>query len=142
MVRDTLCSHPTPYNLHIIPTHRSPVDGLALSSRNAYLTPSERQIAGVLYKALRRGEELWKGGLGRVGAVEGAKSLIMEEKEGTGIELRLDYIEMNDPESLQVVDWETKEGDGRPVVLSGALWIGRTRLIDNIILGDSSKLLT
>ena len=52
----------------------------------------------------------------------------------------LDYIEMNDPDSFDVVDWDTKDRDGRPVVLGGALWLGRTRSIDNIILarGKSS----
>ena len=51
----------------------------------------------------------------------------------------LGYIEMNDPESFEVVDWDTNDSDGRAVVLSGAFWLGGTRLIDNIILGDVQR---
>ena len=58
------------------------------------------------------------------------------EKDGGELTVVLDHVEMNDPESFDVVDWDTKDSHGRPVVLSGALWLGRTRLIDNIILGD------
>lgn len=60
--------------------------------------------------------------------------------------MNLDYIEMNDPESFDVLPesesratWET-EVTGRPVILSGAMWVGKTRLIDNIILGDEQSL--
>lgn len=66
--------------------------------------------------------------------------------------IKLDYIEMNDPVSFEVLpnsttrsSWEADE-DGvgrdneRPVILSGALWVGKTRLIDNIILGDGRRL--
>ena len=58
------------------------------------------------------------------------------KKGGGELTMVLDYVGVNDPESFDVVDWDTKASDGRPVVLSGALWLGRTRLIDIIILGD------
>jgi len=53
--------------------------------------------------------------------------------------MKLDYVEMNDPESFEVVDWETAPGDGRAVILSGAMWVGRTGLIDNVIRGDEGR---
>lgn len=62
--------------------------------------------------------------------------------------MRLDYIEMNDPDSFDVISDEVSAvtwdmlGDikDRPVVLSGAMWVGKTRLIDNIVLGNASQL--
>jgi len=101
----------------------------------------------MLYRSLSIGGQAWKEGRGREGAVAAAiehiikvKRLVEADKEhGAELPIVLDYIEMNDPERFDVVDWDTKEGDGRPVVLSGALWVGRTRLIDNIILGDVER---
>ena len=60
----------------------------------------------------------------------------------TGIDMKLDYVELNDSDSFEVVgDCKTEADYGtRPVLLSGALWVGRTRLIDNLILGDPSLL--
>jgi pantoate--beta-alanine ligase len=149
MCGDLLLSHPLPSNLHIVPTYRSSTDGLALSSRNAYLTPTGREVASVLYRSLCIGEQAWKDGGGREGAVTAAaehiinvKRIVEADKEhAVELPIVLDYIEMNDPESFDVVDWDTKEGDGRPVVLSGAVWVGPTRLIDNIILGDAENTL-
>ena len=144
MCGDLLLAHPLPNNLHIIPTYRSSTDGLAFSSRNVYLTPAEREVAGVLYQSLLVGEQTWKEGGGREGAVAAAVAHVSKvkhevkanKKDDGELTIVLDYIEMNDPESFNVVDWDTKPSDGRPVVLSGAIWLGRTRLIDNIILGD------
>lgn len=144
MCGDLLLAYPFPNNLHIVPTYRSSTDGLAYSSRNAYLMPAEREVASVLYQSLRVGEQAWKEGGGRDGAVAAAVAHIAKvkreieanKKDGEELSMVLDYIEMNDPENFEVVNWDTKEGDGRPVVLSGGLWLNRTRLIDNIILGD------
>ncbi len=67
-------------------------------------------------------------------------------------DIRLDYIEMNDPVSFGILpdsivksNWEANEDGvgsdvGKPVILSGALWVGKTRLIDNIILGNGKRL--
>lgn len=52
--------------------------------------------------------------------------------------MRLDYIEMNDSETFEVLDVSSNNqlaGD-IPVIVSGALWVGKTRLIDNIVIGD------
>ena len=64
-----------------------------------------------------------------------------------GVTVRLDYVEMNDADSFAIIaDGEvmgnTSEGSEKePVILSGAIWVGRTRLIDNIVMGDVSKIL-
>ena len=73
-----------------------------------------------------------------------------EQAEVFPVDLKLDYIEMNDPDTFDVLPdgtlrsaWEAGEnGERRPVILSGAMWVGKTRLIDNIILGDESKILS
>ena len=69
-----------------------------------------------------------------------------------GIEMKIDYIEMNDPDTFDVLPDETtmaswvseSQGRGRPAILSGAMYVGqgekRTRLIDNIVLGDAKRL--
>jgi len=59
-----------------------------------------------------------------------------------GVEVKLDYVELNDSDSFEVVGGGQTKVDywTRPVLLSGALWVGRTRLIDNLILGDPALL--
>jgi pantoate--beta-alanine ligase len=100
-------------------------DGLALSSRNAYLSPNEREQALTLSRAIRRVESLFAQGERR------ADVLIAAAREAFAAEpaIRADYIEL--------VDWSTLE----PVetAVSGSLfavaaWVGKTRLIDNAIL--------
>ena len=63
------------------------------------------------------------------------------EGERRGVEIRVDYVEMNDSDSFEVLGEDEQRvgrSDGAPaaVILSGAVWFGRTRLIDNMILGD------
>ncbi len=61
LVSDLIFSHPpSPEDLRVIPTGRDPNDNLALSSRNAYLTPDSRQVAPVLYRALKTGQDVWQ----------------------------------------------------------------------------------
>lgn len=59
------------------------------------------------------------------------------EGDKLGIEIRVDYIEMNDPDTFDVLgEGQVQRSDDIPVILSGAVWLGRTRLIDNLILGS------
>ena len=111
-----------PVEIIACPTHRES-DGLAVSSRNTYLNPEERQIAAVLYRALRVARERIGGGDGDPNtAVDAARTVLGLEPMA-----RIDYIEVVDPVDLHPVE---KVVDSVRVVL--AVWIGKTRLIDNI----------
>jgi pantoate--beta-alanine ligase len=132
--------------LHIIPTTRDPVDGLALSSRNAYLTPAERQLAPALYAALQGAAQEWANGATKQETIQHALEqleAVKERGEGHGVQIRVDYIEMNDPETFEPLgDEQGQRPDGAPAILSGAVWFGRTRIIDNIILGNADDVIT
>jgi pantoate--beta-alanine ligase len=100
-------------------------DGLAMSSRNAYLGRVQRGEAPVLYRALMRVKERWEAG------ERDAKRLVVvgcEEIAGESA-VRLDYFEIVDPNSLDPVE---KVGKGAWVAV--AAFVGATRLIDNIVL--------
>lgn len=107
-----------------VPTVREP-DGLALSSRNRYLNGSERAQALVLYRALNVAQSKFRGGERNAHRIQSAMQLAVQLAPAA----RVDYIEVADAESLTPVT-EAKAGD---VVLL-AVYIGKTRLIDNLIL--------
>ena len=108
----------------VVPTVREP-DGLALSSRNAYLSPEERRSAAVLYRALELARRMRDDGIsGAASLKEGMESLIASEPLAT-----VDYVSIADPESLT----ELESLDG-PTLASLAVRIGKTRLIDNLLL--------
>jgi pantoate--beta-alanine ligase len=101
-------------------------DGLAMSSRNAYLDPQQRKQALVLYRALTRVHFLVdKGERDVTVLVEAGKQVISEEPGA-----RLDYLGIVDPETLEPVG-DLKRG----ALVAVAAWVGATRLIDNIALG-------
>ncbi len=120
MVRD-LC-----YPIEIVPvaTVREP-DGLALSSRNQYLSPEERAQATVLWKALNTAQDLFNAGERNAHRLETAMLRAVQLAPAA----RLDYAEIADAETLEPVT-EVKRGN---IALLAAL-IGKTRLIDNLIL--------
>ena len=65
-----------------------------------------------------------------------------DEGEKNGVEIRVDYVEMNDSDTFEEVgDEQVQRPDGAPVILSGGVWLGRTRLIDNIILGNTDGII-
>jgi len=146
LAHDLHLPHPTYDHLHIVPTARDPTDGLALSSRNTYLTPAERQLAPALYAALQDAARAWAAGANKQECIQhGLKRLEVARDEGEkhGVEIRVDYIVMNDPDTFEeLADERVQRSDGTPVVLSGAAWFGRTRLIDNIILGNLEGIVT
>jgi pantoate--beta-alanine ligase len=107
------------------PTIREP-DGLALSSRNVYLHPVERQAAVVPSQALSRAIHLFKGGV-RDGTRLQAEVQNMLDKAPL---IRTDYVAVVHPHTLQPVLSVAAEG----AVICLAVWIGQTRLIDNVRL--------
>ncbi|KAJ7180774.1 Pantoate-beta-alanine ligase [Mycena filopes] len=144
LCRDLLLSHPDPSHIHIVPTARDPADNLALSSRNAYLSAEGRKIAPTLYKALNVAKEAWNQGHPKDFCIQRATDVIRGVAISAAeldLEVRLDYIEFNDSGSLKALDGgRCSRAESHPVILSGAMWIGTTRLIDNIVLGDMAKL--
>ncbi|MCL0090411.1 pantoate--beta-alanine ligase [Dehalococcoidia bacterium] len=109
----------------VAPTVREP-DGLAMSSRNSYLNPEERQAALVLWKSLSLAQQLRSGGEKSADRIR-RQMIALIEGEPRAL---IDYVSIADPESLRELD----EIDS-PALVSLAVWIGKTRLIDNVILG-------
>jgi pantoate--beta-alanine ligase len=107
-----------------LPTVREP-DGLALSSRNVYLNEDERRQALVLSRALRLAEERFRAGERNAETLRRAmRGLIREAPAAT-----IDYVSIADSDSLE----ELRTID-RPALVSMAVRIGATRLIDNLVL--------
>jgi pantoate--beta-alanine ligase len=112
--------------VRVCPIVREP-DGLAMSSRNAYLSEEERKQATVLYRALGVANEMYVSGE-RDAAVIKAR---MAESIGSTPLGKLDYAEVVDSETLHPID----KLEGKPVALVAAQF-GRSRLIDNHLLGE------
>lgn len=100
-------------------------DGLAKSSRNTYLSPEERQAAVILHKGLTRGEELIRAGEKSAEVVKKAIQDIIESEPLA----KIDYVEIVDFDNIQ----EKAVLDGS-VLAAVAVYIGKTRLIDNFII--------
>ena len=100
-------------------------DGLALSSRNSYLSPEERRSALVLFQALTRARDLAASGEAEAEKILSEVTRIIGSTPGT----RLDYAVLVDPQTLTNVD--IIRGSAR---LAMAAWVGGTRLIDNMLL--------
>ena len=113
-------------NLEVVtlPTMREP-DGLAMSSRNSYLSPDERQAATVLYRSLMLSQNLWSQG------EKNAKKLRNKMVKLIGKEplATIDYISIADPETL-----DERDEVSPPALVSLAVKIGKTRLIDNVVV--------
>jgi pantoate--beta-alanine ligase len=114
-----------PVEIAACPTVRE-ADGLALSSRNAYLDARQRKSAPVLYRSLLEVEEWFRRG------ERNAAELILAGKQVFSREpsVRLDYLEIVDPDTLDPV----LAVEGRAALVAVAAFVGTTRLIDNIIL--------
>ena len=107
-----------------IPTTREP-DGLAMSSRNTYLSPEERQEAIVLYQSLKLAQELW---------AQGEKDAERLRREMVSLIrkqplAKIDYVSIADGETLEELD-----SIKTPALVSMAVGFGKTRLIDNVVL--------
>ena len=101
-------------------------DGLAMSSRNTYLSPQERRAATVLWRSLCRAQELFDAGERRAEVIRAEMRDILASQPLTKVE----YVSVADAETL--AELETID---RPAMVSLAVRIGRTRLIDNVTLG-------
>ena len=100
-------------------------DGLAMSSRNAYLSQKERQSSLSLYRSLKKAESLVRQGEKEsVRIIDAVRAEIGEEPL-----VRVEYVQLCDPGSLE----ELKRIDGK-ALLAVAVWIGKARLIDNTVL--------
>ncbi|KAH9479328.1 Pantothenate synthetase [Psilocybe cubensis] len=146
LVRDLLLSHPEPSNLHIIPTTRDSTTGLALSSRNAYLSTDGYKVAPTLRQALQAAEAAWNAGHSKKKCIEAAIAVVESRKaqaqtEGLDVTMKLDYLEMNNAHTFDILDHQLSKKDVDLVILSGALNVDKTRLIDNILLGDTQQVL-
>ena len=113
-------------NLEIVtlPTVREP-DGLAMSSRNTYLNPKQRQAAVVLYQALTLAQKLWSQGEKDAGRLRQEMTALIQKQPLANI----DYVSIADAETLDELDKVTP-----PALASLAVRFGSTRLIDNIVL--------
>ena len=124
LVRQMVQDLDFPVEIDVAPTVRE-LDGLALSSRNAYLDPDQRRAALALSRALRAVEQAWRGGEANPAVLERRGLEVLKTPGVT-------------PEYLAVVS-ETlrpvKQADARSVVVIAAR-VGPTRLIDNVVLGE------
>jgi pantoate--beta-alanine ligase len=115
-------------NLEIVsvPTAREP-DGLAMSSRNTRLNPEERKAAVVLWHALSLAQGQWDNGQRDASQLRDAMSVLIQKEPLATI----DYVSISDPETLTELDMIK-----RTALVSIAVKIGKTRLIDNTVLGE------
>ena len=112
-----------PVDIVAVPIVRE-ADGLALSSRNIYLSPEQRQAALVLSRALQKAKALLQAGERRSAVVEAAA----KEELAREVLAAVEYVNLVDSVSMQPV-----AEISRPIVLALAVRIGKTRLIDNLL---------
>jgi len=100
-------------------------DGLAMSSRNIYLASEERQAATILFKALTLARQLWQGGKKDAGKIRRQMTSLIQKEPLA----RIDYVSIADAETLEELSLID-----HPALASLAVRIGKTRLIDNMLL--------
>ncbi|KAJ3117611.1 hypothetical protein HDU96_006209 [Phlyctochytrium bullatum] len=125
MVRDLLM----PIDIRVCQTIRES-DGLAMSSRNRYLSEQDRKAAPVLYRALDAARKRFEAGERRSKTlVDIAKEVIASEPHVT-----LEYVSVNHSLSLEESEFVGEDG----AMISGAVKVGKTRIIDNILVGSDA----
>jgi len=124
VIRRMVADLNVPVDIRVCPTVREP-DGLAMSSRNTYLSPQGRQKALVLWKSLQLAAELLRAGQ------RDAQTIVsrMRQVIDTAQDAQIDYVALVDPETLSPVEQITA-----PVLAALAVKIEGTRLIDNCLL--------
>jgi pantoate--beta-alanine ligase len=122
IIRRMISDFNIPMTLVEVPTVREP-DGLALSSRNRHLQAGERSLAVSLYQALTAArEQVVQGGRSATAIRAAGVARIPPDRS-----VRLEYFEVVDPSTMQPVESVTG-----PVRVAAAMWVGSTRLIDNV----------
>ena len=114
----------------VLPTVRED-SGLAISSRNLYLGPEERESASVIHRALRQAKEVFKKGERHAAKLAELVRTTIE----TEPRVRVDYVSVVDAETLEKLD----KLDERPTLIAVAAYVGKTRLIDNIVMNKAKK---
>jgi pantoate--beta-alanine ligase len=115
-----------PLEVIVCPTMRE-ADGLAMSSRNARLSPEERHAAPVVFRALNAAQTLYQAGERNPDALRAAMQVALQAEKLA----RVDYVSAADAASLQELTAVSKQA----ILLSLAVFFGETRLIDNLRLG-------
>lgn len=115
-----------PLRIVVCPTVREP-DGLAMSSRNTYLDPAQRQAATVLYRALSAAREAFEAGVREAEALREAMGEVLAAEPLANPE----YVSVADPATLTELD-----GEVEAALFSMAVHVGPARLIDNMLVGD------
>jgi pantoate--beta-alanine ligase len=123
VIRRMVADLNVPVRIASVETVREP-DGLALSSRNQHLNAAERGLAPALFRALTAARDAVARGATEAESVQrsAAETIPADER------LRLEYLQLVDPWTFQPVERVTGA-----VVAAGALWVGSTRLIDNVL---------
>lgn len=114
-----------PIEIVIVPTVRE-ADGVALSSRNVYLSPAQRAAAPTLYRALQQAQALYAHGERAAETLRAAMQAVLAQQPLA----QIDYVSVADPHTLQELHGRIEHG----ALLSLAVRFGTTRLIDNILL--------
>lgn len=114
-----------PLEIAVIPTYREP-DGLAMSSRNVYLQPDERQSASVIYRAMRAAADMYDQGETKPDVLRKAARAVLDSEPRAHV----DYIAICDPQTLYGVH----QASEKPILMLIAAQIGKPRLLDNALL--------
>ncbi len=114
----------------VMPTVRED-SGLAMSSRNSYLSAEEQQAAAVIHRALVKAKETFKTGERHAAKLADQVRATIEAEP----RVRLDYVGITDAETLERLE----RLDDRPILIAVAAYVGKIRLIDNIMLNGSKK---
>jgi pantoate--beta-alanine ligase len=117
-----------PVEISVLPTVREP-DGLALSSRNRYLSEAERERALALSRALRKASAATAEGAELERALDEAREVL------TAAGIEPEYLEARDADSLEAV----QRMNGRPVLVAVAARVGAARLIDNVVIEPPAR---
>lgn len=105
-------------------------DGMAMSSRNTYLSPADREKARIIYQSLKKGKELYDSGERRASALLKTVEDTLRSKDG----IALQYAEIRDAETLAKIDRVVG-----PAVIAVAVRVGPVRLIDNMMIRRSGE---